>query len=270
MIRQQTGLRDASWRDWAALALAVLAGLALIEADDTPWMGRVKAVLPGLMGRVEAPVADLFRAGRLRDENRLLRLQVAQSALQDQAASEALAENRRLRILLGLKQKIWNPLVPAEIVGRSTAGGVGAVHLNVGRADSVAVDQVLVTPDGVAGRVTAVADQISTAQLLADPAFRISARVRRSRVLGIVRWLRDNTCVLEGVPAHADVRPGDVVQTSGLSLIYPGGLVIGRVSAVVREPKTLFQRVELQSGVDFNRLETVLVLRSPRGRGESP
>ena len=64
------------------------------------------------------------------------------------------------------------------------------------------------------------------------------------------------------VPMLADVVEGDVVVTSGLEGMFPPGLVIGRVRSVVRG-SGLFKDVRVAASADFDRLEEVLVVRTP-------
>ena len=53
---------------------------------------------------------------------------------------------------------------------------------------------------------------------------------------------------------------GDLVLTSGLGGSFPEGIVIGTVSAVQRQSFDVLQTASLTPGVDFNRLEIVLVI----------
>lgn len=34
---------------------------------------------------------------------------------------------------------------------------------------------------------------------------------------------------LEDLPRHAEVKPGDTIQTSGYSLIFPKGIILGKM-----------------------------------------
>jgi rod shape-determining protein MreC len=61
------------------------------------------------------------------------------------------------------------------------------------------------------------------------------------------------------------VQVGDVVLTSGLDNIYPKDLTVGRV-ARVRQGESVFKEIDVFPAVDFNRLETVLVLVNTKPR----
>jgi rod shape-determining protein MreC len=64
------------------------------------------------------------------------------------------------------------------------------------------------------------------------------------------------------VSATADVKPGDTVVTSGIDGIYPKGFIIGTIETVERGTG-MYKVIRVRPGVDFNRLEEVLVITSP-------
>jgi rod shape-determining protein MreC len=60
----------------------------------------------------------------------------------------------------------------------------------------------------------------------------------------------------------ADVVEGDLIITSGLDRIYPPGLVVGRVRSV-KLGSGLFKEILVAPSARFDRLEEVLVVRTP-------
>jgi rod shape-determining protein MreC len=55
------------------------------------------------------------------------------------------------------------------------------------------------------------------------------------------------------------------VVTSGLSGIFPKGLLVGTINRVYRERHELFQSADIEPVVDFNQVEWVFVmLRDPK------
>jgi rod shape-determining protein MreC len=86
--------------------------------------------------------------------------------------------------------------------------------------------------------------------------------VERTRVQGMVVGRGVNRVEMQYVSALADVEAGDMVTTSGLDGIYPGGLRVGRVVRV-GAGEGLQRRIAIQTAVDFSTLEEVLILVSP-------
>ena len=54
---------------------------------------------------------------------------------------------------------------------------------------------------------------------------------------------------------------GDVIQTSGYSRIFPENIRIGLVSHVDKDVEGLFQEIDVQPSVNFNRLEEVFIVK---------
>lgn len=256
-------------RDVAVLAAAVLLGLFLLQQDNRAWMAGVKRILPGVFLHLERPAHHLLEAGTLRAENAQLHEALGTAALEAQQGREALLENRRLREMLGLQQRAAYGLHPAEMIGRAPAGQPGRTHLSFVQSEAIKENLTLVTPQGLAGRLVSILHGGGTAQLVDSPDFRCGVLNQRTRVHGIIRWLHDNICVLEGIPARADMKPGDRIVTTGQSLIYPGGLLVGHVLSIETPEKGLFKEVRVRTAVDFSALERVLIvlpLQQAQGR----
>jgi rod shape-determining protein MreC len=80
--------------------------------------------------------------------------------------------------------------------------------------------------------------------------------------VGIVEWNPRSlsTLTLRGASYMDDVVQGDTLVTSGLSAIFPEGLLVGTVAAVRPGPSGLLLDVIVDPAVDFTRLEEVYVL----------
>jgi rod shape-determining protein MreC len=54
---------------------------------------------------------------------------------------------------------------------------------------------------------------------------------------------------------------GDLVVSSGLGGVYPQGIIIGRVTNILYQESETSMAVELESSIDFSRLEYIFVLK---------
>jgi len=248
-------------RDHFALIMAILFSFVLMSIDQTPLILSLKEGFNGGAASIESIMTWIPRMAKLRRANlRLIKELGELSGLRNRYL-EVIPENQRLRQLLGFKEQNSFNVIPAEIIGMGTAVIPGSIHINIGSHEECRKDMPLVTDRGVVGKLIAVSRYTSVGHLLADPNFRISGKVQRSRVLGIVRWLFGNICILEGVPLRSDVQTGDLIVTSGYSRIYPAGLPIGRIFEVSTDNNPLFMKILLRTEVDFSTLEEVLVLQ---------
>jgi rod shape-determining protein MreC len=96
--------------------------------------------------------------------------------------------------------------------------------------------------------------------LILDRQNAIDGVIQRSRSRGIVRGRGSEELEFGFVARGSDVRPDDIVVTSGLGGVYPKGLKIGRIVAISDPGDELLQRATIRPAVDFGRLEQVFVM----------
>ncbi len=118
----------------------------------------------------------------------------------------------------------------------------------------------VIVPPGLIGRLTDVSWHSSKVLLLIDENSNVDVLIQRTRVQGIVRGAGSRGCMVRYISKIQDVKEGDMVVTSGMSNIFPKGLLIGKVSHVDRMDVGLFLQIRVAPFVDFTTLEEVLVL----------
>lgn len=216
-----------------------------------------------VMLTVLAPIQEQFAFipsfFHLRSENRLLRAELVRLQLQNAALQETSQENRRLRQLLGFKQKQDFTYLPAEVIAHDSGRLMNTILIDIGTRDGVKPNLAVVTSEGLVGRVVEAGPISAVVQLLSDRNCQVSGLVQRSRVKGIVTWEHGPELDVR-LPLRADIRIGDWVVSSGLGGVFPRGLVIGQVVGVSLEEMGLFRRARITPRVDFNRLEEVFVI----------
>lgn len=189
-------------------------------------------------------------------------------ALQHRLAEFA-AENQRLRDLLGFAQTLPVEYVPALVTGRNPDNWFQTVTINRGRAHGIGPNDVVVVSQGLVGRVAAVSEHTATVMLILDPESGVAAMVQRTRDAGVALGLAGGGPYLHlrMFFREAAVEPGDAVTTSGLSYLFPKGLLIGVVDSVGLDHGGLVRTARVRPAVDFDRLEEVLVIPGFQGAG---
>jgi len=250
-----------SYKDRIALIIAIVLSLLLMAADGKQPVRSLRQWCAGFIGYVQEGFSWGPRMLSVQKQNKRLMKMVGEFALQRDRYHEVLQENRNLRRIIGFQEQSNFDFIPAEVIGMGSVGVPGSVHLNVGWEDGCRKNMVLVSDRGVIGKLISINRHTSVGQLMIDPNFRISAKVQRSRVLGIIRWLYGNVCVMEGVSMRSDIKPGDKIVTSGYGKFYPPGLSIGKVFEVSSESSGLFLKIYLRTDVDFSTLEEILIIK---------
>jgi len=200
-------------------------------------------------------------------ENHQLREQADALALRAQVAEESRQELTRLRALLDLRESVPWTTVAARVIARGVDGSARIVTLDRGSRDGVALNQPVITPRGIVGRVIEAAPGACKVQTILDPNSGVAGLIQRTRVQGMVVGTGERGCKMDYVSELSNVEVGDVVVTSGLDQIYPKGYTIG-VVASIGEGEGLTKLVELRPEVDFRRLEEVLVVLKAEGASE--
>jgi rod shape-determining protein MreC len=208
---------------------------------------------------------DLRHVG---EENAALKqeLQALQIRLQEERAMAQRTQD--LRQLLELRQRAELETTAAEIIAAGASPEFRTVTIDKGSSDGLVADMAVISPGGVVGRVILSSPRAAKVQLLVDRNAAAGAVVERSRAQGVVVGVGADGLRMDYVPGTADVKPGDLVVTSGIDGIYPKGFVIGTVETVERGPGS-YHQIKIRPAVDFSRIEEVLVVLTPPPARES-
>ena len=249
-------------RDPLTLLLLCVSSLILMRMNETGPVRLCRRTVQSIFHYPQLYMQWIPQSIENWKRNSELEREVSALRLQEQQFHEALVENRRLKALLNFKEKSHFDLVPARVTACGSQGLLGSIHLNAGYEKGCKKNQSIINHRGVVGKLVMVNTDFSTGQLLADASSRISVKVQHNGITGILRWMHGNLFQMEGVPSRSDVKPGDRIVTSGLSEIYPKGLLVGYVIHSSSKPGDLFHTLHIRSAVDFHRLDWVVVLIS--------
>ncbi len=78
----------------------------------------------------------------------------------------------------------------------------------------------------------------------------------------MVKGNNEDACSFVYALRKDEVRPGEMIVSSGLDQIFPKGLKIGRILDVKKVHTQLFQDIIIETSVDFDKLEEVLVYKN--------
>jgi rod shape-determining protein MreC len=137
-------------------------------------------------------------------------------------------ENIRLRALLENSFKLGEQMLIAELLSINTAPYENIVIVNKGTRFGVHPQQPVLDAYGVVGQVFRAYPFSSEIMLITDPNHAIPVQVNRNGLLTIaVGSGQLNRLNLPFLPNNADIRPGDLLITSGLGGTFPSGYPVG-------------------------------------------
>lgn len=271
-------IADIRQRPGVLLGAAILLHVVLISAQvntasglpmlQVVTFGSFSEVQRGTMA-VVGGVRDLWSGyialQGVQGENDALRqeLQALQVRLQQERAEAQRTDN--LRQLLELRERANLETTAAEVIAAAASPEFRTVTIDKGTGEGLKADMAVISPAGVVGRIVLPSGRASKVQLLIDRNAAAGALIERTRVQGVIEGIGDGSLSMQYVPATSDVRPGDLVVTSGIDGIYPKGFVIGTIEQVDRGTGG-YHLITVRPAVDFTRLEEVLVVRTPTSR----
>lgn len=218
-----------------------------------------KAVMLPVEGATDA--GDYFANLRyLQKENAELReRQLAQANLLLRQAHLD-DENRRLRALLDMQERVDAPAHAAEILYAARDPFSRRVIINRGSTHGVETGQAVIDDLGIVGQVTRVFPLTAEVTLLTDKNQSIPVQVSRNGLRAVLAGAGSGAMELKFLPANAEVKPGDILVTSGLDGIYLSGLPVARVTSIDRDNSFSFARIECEPLAGVERHGQVLVL----------
>ncbi|RMG43369.1 MAG: rod shape-determining protein MreC [Candidatus Dadabacteria bacterium] len=196
----------------------------------------------------------------VRAENRKLRARLAALERENLLLNEFKIENKRLRELLDFKNSVKIDTVTADVIGFDATNWTAQISVNRGYRDGLKVGMPVVMGHIVVGQLSIVGPGSAKVLLASDHTSGIAALVQKSRARGILEGSGTALARLKYVVKQDRVRVGDRIITSGLDGVFPKGLFIGTIDSVNRDSEGLFQDIRVRLALNFNRLETVMVL----------
>ncbi|WP_309709946.1 rod shape-determining protein MreC [Armatimonas sp.] len=235
-----------------AVGLGILNNRLTSQGKSNPIVSGTQAIaLPAQVAaaRTKQGVSSTWRGWfggvALERENEALAQKVSALTLEVEKREAVEAENIRLRGLLDIVvTKNPRPQV-AEVVAWLPSSLEQTVIIALGTRHGLHRDQVVRTAEGLLGKIIEVGPLSAKVRLLTDPDSGVGAVVGAGKAFGILKGVEEGQGKLKRrynielvhLDKMADVKPGDMVATSGQGGIFPPGIPIGIVESV-REDQT--------------------------------
>jgi len=199
----------------------------------------------------------------LRHENEKLRVLLLNQEGALQRLATLTEENRLLRSLLEGAQSQEFEYHFAELLRVDLDPFSHRVLIDQGSDDGVTRGQAVIDGAGVMGQVEEVHPHYSTVRLISDPNHALPVQINRTGLRTVAFGSGETGSLsLPTVPREADVREGDLIETSGLGDRFPGGYPVARVTVIDREEGQTFAQVTAVPMAALDRGREVLLIRT--------
>lgn len=203
---------------------------------------------------------DYFFLVSVSQENNRLKHELHQCGEQINRYREMEHFNTRLRGFLRFKKQTNSEVLTAEVISKDASAWYKTIMIDKGLRDGVEKGAPVVVPQGIAGQVIDATEKTSKVLLIIDRNSAVDGLVQRTRARGIVKGDAYGNCIFQYALRKEDIKPQDIIVSSGMDGVYPKGLLLGVVSDVTNKNSGIFQEVRLVPFVDFEKLEEVLVV----------
>ena len=264
------------------MVLSVAAAIAVL-LSVMAYFSTNSAALPNAAGIVAAPFRAAAAAIRttlgdwkdyltefdqLKEENRQLKLELAEKEAILRQAELDREENARLRKLAELREQRRDlHFESARILAQDDSNWSSLLTINKGTAHGIQTGNCVVTEEGyLIGIVTEAGLNWATVRTILDSGSSIGALVFRSGASAVAQGdfapMGQGRLSLTYLGTDPDLAFGDLIVTSGLGGYYPAQLVIGSVEEVRSSDDGLDQVAVVRPAAELEDLEQVFVITS--------
>lgn len=240
-------------------------------------------LLSSIVNGITLPMAEVSAAAtkeavkpnydELEKENAELQEEIAELRTQLADYYNVKQENERLWRYYDLKAE--NPqyeILPATVVRRDPNDDFYSFTLDKGKTNDVAVGDPVVTENGIIGWVYEVDSYTAKVKTILSPDAKVGVIDTVSRdsgvVSGSVHYADKNLTTMTRISALNDLKEGDIVTTTGISGIYPAGLIVGEVKEIGFDEYDTSMYAVIAPFEDIRTVIDVVVITSFEGQGE--
>ena len=248
-----------NFKEYLILILLLVISFISLSLNQNPAIKKVRAIAFGSFAASTAILSDIVNIAKVKSENERLREINAELMLHVNKLREYGVVNETLRKMIGLKDTLKYPLIPALTVSKSFTIAQGTITLNVGSDNGVKPGMPVINEKGLIGIIYATSKDYSIARTLKNFELKLVVKNERSRVDGILKWNGEDL-VIVNVPKTYDIEPGDRIICSELSSIVSLPIPIGVVVGLQNVQTGIFNLVKIKPYADFSRTENVFVI----------
>jgi rod shape-determining protein MreC len=200
-----------------------------------------------------------------KQENHSLKDEVARLRLEQAQLAEDALQGHRLQTLLNFQRNYVSTTVAAQVIGASGTDRSRVLYIDKGADEGLKVDQAVMTPDGIVGKIRAAFPHTSQVLLINDPTSGAGVLLASTRIRAILRGNQTGHIVITNLTPDSRIKPGESVLTSGGDQIYPRGLSVGTIESIAPDPDHQpYTIIQVKPSTNLFQLEEVLVITGTR------
>lgn len=176
-------------------------------------------------------------------------------------------ELAKLKKVLELNESLYDyQKVTATVINRNLGYWFNTITIGKGSSSGLKEGMPAITKDGLIGKIISTTNFTSTIKLITteDTNNKVSVKinVNDKYIYGILSSYDINNKVftVDGIDQNVDIPSDSIIVTSGLSDLFPSGIVVGKVTTTKTDNFDLAKTLEVKSLVDFDDISFVTIL----------
>ena len=158
-------------------------------------------------------------------------------------------------------------VINATVINRNINSWYNVLTIDKGSHDGIKEGYAATISEGLIGKIVGVSEFSSTVKLLTTDEIsnKISIKINKEgkSIYGLLTNYdsKNNVYIIEGISDIDELEIGSYVTTTGLSELFPSGILVGTINKVTYDKYQLTKVVEVTPSVDFNNISYVSVLK---------
>lgn len=246
---------------WIVIIIVILVLLNVFQKEVRGFFYHISAPIQKVLWRAGDSTSDffwgVFASGALKEKADQLELKNQKLLSQIVSLKELEQENQTLREALDIGLQEEFKLSFAKIVGKDSSQDF--ILIDKGSVDGITKDMPVITGEKVLiGRIHEVYSNSSKVMLISNKESVFDAKVL-SQSTGVIKG-DGSLLFFDLILKDEAINEDDVVITSSISGIFPGGLLVGKVKNINNSNVGSFQQAEVEPYLNLSLIEDIFII----------
>lgn len=250
----------ANYKNYFVYLSIVIISIFLIKFNDHPKLRQIKVIGLTNFAIINYTIDSVIDFFRNDSEINSLKHQNAELMMQVNLLRQNGFENKKLKELLNLADTSKFDLVPVNVISKLITRTQGTFLLNKGTNDDISVGMPVIDEKGLVGIVSEVTSEFAVIKTLKNSTLSIAITIQRTNVDGIMNW-DGKELIIKNIPTTYDVSPGDRIETSDFSTLFPPAVPVGFVLEKKANALGLLHNISVKPSADIDGAENLFIVR---------
>jgi len=184
----------------------------------------------------------------------------------DSRTLELEEEIENLKNILNINYSLTDfDMINATVINRNSSYWNDELIINKGKNQGIKEGMAVMDGSGLVGRVIKTSLTTSTIKLITSSSNdnKISVKIWYSdtSINKVLEQDENNNLIISGIDNNLAIKEGDIVTTSGLSDIYPSGIMIGNIEKITYDKFGVSKKAFVKHSGDLENIRFVVVLK---------